>query len=153
MDGTTNTGAVIGQSRTSFGQTYPWVYLNAAVVSTATPLIDWYQSTSNENILNITRSATTSTLDNNVLATQGGLYNSIFALNAAPTTINRTSNIPTINGTQLTITAGDANTTLAHLGGGGTGQFLLTGGVNLALVTNRAYTFSYNSSTGNWSQT
>lgn len=152
LDGTTNTGAVIGQSRTSFGQTYPWVYLNGAIVSTATPLIDWYQTNSNENILNVARSATTATLDNDILASQGGLYNSIFVLNAAPTTINRTANIPSINGTKLTITAGDANTTLAHLGGGGTGQFLLTGGVNLALVTNRAYTFSYNSNTGNWSQ-
>lgn len=153
MDGTTNTGAVIGQSRTSFGQTYPWVYLNGAIVSTATPLLDWFQSSSNENILAFTRSATTATLDNNVLASQGGLYNSIFVVNAAPTTINRTANIPLINGTKLTITAADANTTLAHLGGGGTGQFLLAGGVNLALVTNRAYTFSYNSGTGNWSQT
>lgn len=153
LDGTTNVGAVVGQSRTSFGNSYPWVYLNGAIVSAATPLIDWFQSSSNGNILDVTRSATTSTLDNNVFLAQGGLYNSIFVLNAAPTTINRTANIPSINGTRLTITAGDANTTLAHLGGGGTGQFLLTGGVNLALVTNRAYTFSYNASTGNWSQT
>lgn len=152
LDGTTNVGAVINQSRTSFGNSIPYVRLNSAVVADATPLTDWFQTTSNESILSVTRSATTSTLDNNILVAQGGLYNSIFVLNAAPTTINRTANVPRILGTKLTITAGDANTTLAHLGGGGTGQFLLTGGVNLALVTNRAYTFSYNSSTGNWSQ-
>jgi hypothetical protein len=152
LNGTTNAGAVVGQSRTSFGAAIPWVYLNGAIVQDATPLTDWFQSTSNENILNVTRSATTATLDTNVFVTQGGLYNSIFLINAAPTTINRTANIPRINGTKLTLTALDANTTLAHLGGGGTGQFLLTGGVNLALVTNRAYTFSFNSNTGNWSQ-
>lgn len=152
LDGTTNVGAVINQSRSSFGSSYPYVRLNSAVVADATPLTDWFQSTSNESILNVTRSATTATLDNNVFVAQGGLYNSISLINAAPTTINRTANIPRINGTKLTLTALDANTTLAHLGGGGNGQFLLTGGVNLALVTNRAYAFSYNANTGNWSQ-
>lgn len=150
--GTTNTGIFIGHNRNSFGNAIPWVVLNSVAQSSATPLLDWASNFNTNQELYVFRSSATATLDNVVFAGQGGLYNVILAGAAAPVTINRTSATPTITGSQLTIIAYDNNITIAHLGGGGAGQFLNKSAANITLTANQALSYVYNGSTGNWSQ-
>lgn len=150
--GTTNAGVFIGKSRGSFGNPVPWVKVNSSQDVTAGPLTDWCSDFSTNQIIYAARSGTTSTLNNQILAAQGGLYNSITLINAAPTTINRTAAIPSVSGTNITIRADDGNTTIAHLGGGGTGQFQNKSGAAIAMTSGRAITYVYNGSTGNWSE-
>lgn len=152
LEGTTNGGIFVGKNRESFGSATPWVVANAASQQEATPYTDWSSDFGTDQLLNGSKSATTSTLDNVFLAVQGGLYNVLILTNAAPTTINRTSAIPLRTGTQLTLIAADGNTTLAHLGGGGTGQFLNNSGAGITLSTNQSVSYVYNGASGNWSQ-
>lgn len=153
LNGTTNAYIFIGANRNEFGTSIPWVLQNGTMVNAATPLVDWHSTFDVGQTLSISRSGTTATLNLSPLAAQGGVYNFVLLTNATPTTINRTSVIPAQAGYRLTLLAMDANTTIAHQGGGGTGQFRNTSGANIALGLNQAVTYVYNSSSGNWSQT
>lgn len=153
LNGTTNAYIYVGSNRNEFGSSIPWVLQNGSIVNAATPLVDWYSAFDVGQTLSVSRSSTTSTLDLSPLAAQGGIYNFVLLTNATPTTINRTSVVPAQAGYRLTLLAMDANTTIAHQGGGGTGQFRNTSGANIALGLNQAVTYVYNSSSGNWSQT
>jgi len=153
LDGTTNSYIFIGNNQNEYGNNIPWVLQNGSIVNAASPLVDWASAYDVGQTLSASRSGTTAVLDLSPLAAQGGIFNCVTLINAAPTTINRTSVVPSQNGYRLTLIAADANTTIAHLGGGGTGQFRNTSGANLALGLNEAVTYVYNSSSGNWSQT
>lgn len=150
--GTTNNGIFVANSRENYGISTPWVKVNSVQDVTATPYIDWSSDFGTNQLLYTSRSATTSTLDNQVLAAQGGLFNSFALINAAPTTINRTAAIPSRTGTQITLNAIDANTTIAHLGGGGTGQFRNLSGANITMAAGQTLLYAYDGNTGNWSQ-
>lgn len=150
--GTTNTGIFIGQNRNSFGTSTPWVLSNSTLQTGATPLSDWASNFNTNQTLYVFRPSATATLDNVVFAGQGGIYNSILVGAAAPVTINKTSAIPTFTGAQLTLIAYDNNITIAHLGGGGGGQFLNKSAANITLSSGQALLYVYNGNTGNWSQ-
>jgi hypothetical protein len=151
--GTTNIGIFVGKNRESYGTAIPWVMANSVAIIGATPITDWSSDFATNQMLYASVSPTTSTLNNAIFAGQGGLNNVILLGNAGATTINRTSAIPELNGTTLTLIAADANTTIAHLGGGGTGQFRNFSGANIALASGQALSYVYNANTGNWSQT
>jgi hypothetical protein len=150
--GTTNIGIFVGKNRESYGASITWVRVNSTAVVAATPITDWSSDFAINQIVFLSKSPTTSTLDNVIFAAQGGLYNNILLGNSGATTINRTSAVPNLNGTTLTLVAADSNTTIAHLGGGGTGQFQNFSGANITLSSGQALSYTYNSSTGNWSQ-
>jgi len=152
LSGTTNNGIFIASSRENFGASTPWVKVNAAQDVTATPYMDWSSDFGTNQLFYTARSATTSTLDNQIFAAQGGLYSSLALINAAPTTINRTAAIPSRTGTQITLNAIDANTTIAHLGGGGNGQFRNLSGANITMSAGQTLSYAYDGNTGNWSQ-
>jgi hypothetical protein len=151
--GTTNIGIFVGKNRESFGTTIPWVMANSVALMGATPLADW----SSDFVVNQTLyrfvSPTTSTLNNVIFTGQGGLYNYILVGNSGATTINRTSAVPELNGTTLTLVASDSNTTIAHLGGGGGGQFRNFSGANITLASGQAVSYTYDGNTGNYTQT
>lgn len=151
--GTTNGGIFVGKNRESFGTATPWVLLNSVLQTEATPYTDWASDFGTNQVLYRGISNTTSTLDNQLYSAQGGLYSSIVLVNAAPTTVNRTASIPSRTGTQLVLVAADNNTTLAHLGGGGAGQFQNASGANITLASGQAVSYVYDGNTGNWSQT
>jgi hypothetical protein len=150
--GTTNAGIFVGKNRESYGVAIPWVRANSVAIIGATPITDWSSDFAVNQMIYASVSPTTSTLNNALFAGQGGLNNVILLGNAGATTINRTSAIPELNGTTLTLIAADANTTIAHLGGGGTGQFRNFSGANIALASGQALSYVYNANTGNWSQ-
>jgi hypothetical protein len=147
----TNTNTFVGQTRESFGATYPWVKNGGVQELDAGPIMDWQQGFINENIYYITRSSVTVTLDNQVSSTQGGFYNAIGVGSATAVTVTKTSAVPAITGKRMSIIAIDSNVTLAHAGGA-VGQFILLGAANLTLTNGIIYTFIYNGSTGNWVQ-
>ena len=148
----TNTAIYIGQQRAQFGNAYPWVKQNSAQVLLASPLYDWNSAYPFDQIVFGSISTTTATLNNQIFAAQGGFYNVINLTNAAPQTINRTIAIPDVTGLRLTLIATDGNTTIAHLGGGGTGQFRNKSGANITLSANQCLEYRYNGNDGNWTQ-
>lgn len=150
--GNTNLGIFIGKNRESFGNLYPWVVKNSSHVTEATPIVDWSTDFGTNQLLYASVSNTTSTLENRVSAAQGGLHSSMALTNASPTTINRTAAIPAQNATSLTLIVLDGNTTIAHLGGGGAGQFRNKSGADITLTANQCVEYRWNGNDGHWTQ-
>jgi hypothetical protein len=100
---------------------------------------------------------TTSTINNAIVNGAGGLYSRLYLTTTIPITVNNTLNCPTTalsvfaTGTEITIFPLDNNLTIAH-NVGGSGGFILRGGVNLTLVNNQAYKFLFNNNTGKWTE-
>jgi hypothetical protein len=152
LNGFTNTSIYIGQQRAQYGNSYPWVKQNSAHVLLASPQYDWNSAWPFDQIVFGSVSTTTATLNNQIFAAQGGFYNVINLTNAAPQTINRTIAIPNVTGLRLTLIATDGNSTIAHLGGGGAGQFRNKSGANITLSANQCLEYRYNGNDGNWTQ-
>jgi hypothetical protein len=152
LEGNTNLGISIGQQRAQYGNAIPWVKVNSSQIVLASPLYDWSSIAFADQISYVSLSSTTSTLDNQIFAAQGGLNNTIAITNSVVTTINRTAAIPNVNGVRLVLIALDGNTTMAHLGGGGTGQFRNKSGANITLTANQCLEYRYNGNDGNWTQ-
>jgi hypothetical protein len=152
LNGTTNLGVFVGKNRESFGTAIPWVMANSVAVAAATPITDWSSDFVTNQTIYVFRSPTTNTLNNVVFAGQGGLYNYILLGNSGATTINRTSAVPSLDGTTITLVASDNNTTIAHFGGGGGGQFRNLSGANITMTSGQALSYVYDNNTGNWSQ-
>lgn len=151
--GNTNIGVFIGKNRNSYGVAIPWVRANSVALTGATPITDWSSDFATNQIIYEFISPTTSTLNNVIFAGQGGLYSYILLGNSGATTINRTSAVPELNGTTITLVASDSNTTIAHLGGGGAGQFRNFSGANITLASGQAVSYTYDANTGNYTQT
>ena len=100
---------------------------------------------------------TTSTINNAIVNGAGGLYSRLYLTTTTPITVNDTLNYPTTalsifaTGAEITIFPLDNNLTIAH-NVGGSGGFILRGGVNLTLVNNQAYKFLFNNNTGKWTE-
>jgi hypothetical protein len=152
LNGTTNLGVFVGKNRESFGTAIPWVMANSVAVAAATPITDWSSDFVTNQTVYVFRSPTTDTLNNVIFAGQGGLYNYILLGNSGATTINRTSAVPSLDGTTITLVASDNNTTIAHFGGGGGGQFRNLSGANITMTSGQALSYVYDNNTGNWSQ-
>lgn len=145
--GTSNTGTVINPCRAMFGSAWPYVRVNGTQNVAAGPVVPWGQ----ENLQPIaSHKVISGATPSALISAQGGFYSSFFVDNGGATNMTRLTD--PVQGATVTLLASNGNTTLIHLGGGGTGQFFLTGAVDLPMVANTPYLFYCNPNNDNWYQ-
>lgn len=143
--GTGNAGTVINPCRSLFGSSAPYVRVNGTQNMAAGPVVPWNQ----ENLqLIASHKVVSGATPSAAISAQGGIYSSFFVDNGGATNMTRLTD--GVVGATVTLLASNGNTTLIHLGGGGGGQFSLTGAANLLMVANTPYVFYNNPNNGNW---
>jgi hypothetical protein len=145
--GTGNAGTVINPCRTLYGSSWPFVRVNGVQQAAATPIVTW--NPDSPALIDISATVSGTSPSSSPLAAQGGVYSKINLNNGGAT--NMTNLTGGFVGAIVTLTDGNGNTTIKHEAGG-SGQFTLAAGVDLAMVQNRPYQFYNNPATGRWHQ-
>lgn len=147
FEGSGNARSTIDANPAAFGNSYAYVRVNGTQALEGSPLAGW----ASDQVIQVRKpkTVTGTTIDLSPFAVEGGLYNVGVLNNGSATTVNNLT--PWVSGAEITLWSTNANSTLAHLGGG-TGQFHLAAGVNLAMVQYLPYRFIAVGSTGRWHQ-